>query len=255
MGLGALLRGGTGVFVDGYSVTSAQESDKEGYLPFRTLGNESWTETNSKIATYKRPEKPIEIYEYEACPFCRKVREAVTILDLDVMFYPTPRGAPHHREKVEKIGGKQRYPFMVDPNNDISMYESNDIVEYLFKEYGSGEVPLAFKLGPITAITLSLCSLTRIGRGFNYRQAKYPEKPLVFWGYELSPFSKFVREALVELELPFCQITCARGSDKRKKLYDQYGAFQAPYLEDPNTGVALFESDKILSYLEETYAV
>ena len=39
----------------------------------------------------------------------------------------------------------------------------------------------------------------RGGRGGSYRKAKYPEKPLVMWGYELSPFTKFVREVLVEL--------------------------------------------------------
>lgn len=85
----------------------------------------------------------------------------MSVLDLDVMFYPTPRGAPHHREKVEKLGGKQRYPFMVDPNKDISMYESEDIINYLFKEYGDGTIPLPLKLGPLTTLGLGLCSLIR----------------------------------------------------------------------------------------------
>lgn len=40
----------------------------------------------------KQPRKPIEIYEFEGCPFCRKVREAVNILDIDVVFYPCPQG-------------------------------------------------------------------------------------------------------------------------------------------------------------------
>lgn len=40
----------------------------------------------------QQPLKNIEIYEFEGCPFCRKVREAVNILDLDVVFYPCPRG-------------------------------------------------------------------------------------------------------------------------------------------------------------------
>ena len=34
------------------------------------------------------------------------------------------------------------------------------------------------------------------------------------------------------------------------------GAFvQVPYIEDPNTGTAMFESNKIIQYLNETYAV
>ena len=28
-----------------------------------------------------RPERLLELYDFEACPFCRKVREALTILD------------------------------------------------------------------------------------------------------------------------------------------------------------------------------
>lgn len=47
----------------------------------------------------KQPRKPIEIYEFEGCPFCRKVREAVNILDLDVVFYPCPQGEPEPTKK------------------------------------------------------------------------------------------------------------------------------------------------------------
>lgn len=36
------------------------------------------------------------------------------------------------------------------------MYESDDIISYLFKQYGDGEVPLALRLGTLTALTCSL---------------------------------------------------------------------------------------------------
>lgn len=45
-----------------------------------------------------------------------KVREAVSILDLDVMFYPCPAGGPTWRENVKQKGGKASFPYMVDPN-------------------------------------------------------------------------------------------------------------------------------------------
>mgnify|MGYP001827768238 CR=1 FL=1 len=32
-----------------------------------------------------RPELPLELYEFEACPYGRKVREALTMLDLEAM--------------------------------------------------------------------------------------------------------------------------------------------------------------------------
>ena len=31
-----------------------------------------------------RPQVRLKLYEFEACPFCRKVREALCALDLDV---------------------------------------------------------------------------------------------------------------------------------------------------------------------------
>ena len=46
---------------------------------------------------------------------------------------------------------------MIDPNNaGVAMYESDDIINYLYKTYGSAEVPLALRLGPLTALTASL---------------------------------------------------------------------------------------------------
>jgi hypothetical protein len=41
------------------------------------------------------------------------------------------------------------------------MYESDDIIQYLFNEYGDGEVPLTLRLGPVTAITAGLGLLGR----------------------------------------------------------------------------------------------
>ncbi|XP_031097295.1 uncharacterized protein LOC116001546 isoform X2 [Ipomoea triloba] len=48
---------------------------------------------------------------------------------------------------------------------------------------------------------------------------------------------------------------CARGSPKRQSLYQRVGHFQVPYLEDPNTGVQMFESAEIVEYLRATYAL
>ncbi len=50
-----------------------------------------------------------------------QVREAVSILDLDVMFYPCPAGGPTWREKVKQKGGKASFPYMVDPNTGLCL--------------------------------------------------------------------------------------------------------------------------------------
>ncbi len=81
------------------------------------------------------------------------------------------------------------------------------------------------------------------------------KKPLVYWGYEASPFCRLVKETLNELELPHLQKSCARGSAKRKELKATAGGkFLVPFLEDPNTGVKMFESAEIIEYLRATYA-
>ena len=36
-------------------------------------------------------------------------------------------------------------------------------------------------------------------------------------------------------------------------MVKETGRFQVPYLKDPNTGVALFESAEIVKYLDEVY--
>ena len=48
---------------------------------------------------------------------------------------------------------------------------------------------------------------------------------------------------------------CPRGSTKRDELLEKTGRFQVPFLEDPNTGVEMFESASMVTYLEETYAL
>lgn len=115
-----------------------------------------------KIETFNRPKEPIEIYEFETCPFCQKVREAVSTLDLEVLCYPTPRNGPNYREYVKEKGGKSQFPYMYDPNTNTSMYESDEIIKYLFNTYGDGEIPLSLKLGLITSLSASLGQLSRL---------------------------------------------------------------------------------------------
>ena len=87
----------------------------------------------------KRPEKLLELYEFEACPFCRKVREGLTAYDLDALVYPCPRGS-RYRDVVVARGGKAMFPFLVDPNTGKEMYESSEILRYLADTYGKGSV-------------------------------------------------------------------------------------------------------------------
>ncbi|KAK3124122.1 hypothetical protein QOZ80_8AG0640710 [Eleusine coracana subsp. coracana] len=252
--LGIPFRLGTGVFVLGYSpsVVSPDEIPSDQYA--LEIGAFKVKES-SNIDKCPRPEKPIEIYEFEGCPFCRKVREMVSVLDLDVLFYPCPQNGPTFRPKVLEMGGKKQFPYMVDPNTGVSMYESDEIIKYLADKYGDGTVPLMLSLGLLTTITAGLSTIGRLGKGNSYIASKVPPQPIEIWAYEGSPFCKLVRETLVELELPHLLHSCARGSPRRQEFFEKNGTFQVPYIEDPNTGVKMFESAEIIEYLKTTYSL
>lgn len=201
-----------------------------------------------------RPEKPLELYEFEGCPFCRKVREALSILDLDALVYPCPKGGARYRQELRRRGGKELFPYLADPNTGEEMYESGDIVSYLFQRYGDGPPPLLLRLGPLTDLNSILANTWRIGRGTFYRKARAPEYPLELYGYEASPDGRLVRERLCSLELPYRLHNIARGSRGREAFVQRSGKMMMPYLIDANTGAALFQSAEIAAYLEETYA-
>jgi glutathione S-transferase len=201
-----------------------------------------------------RPEQPLELYDFEACPYCRKVREALCILDLEVKVYPCPKGGPRYRPELEKRGGKAQFPYLVDPNTGKELYESDDIVRHLFATYGDGRVPFALAAGPLTDVSSALAGLFRPGLGAFYEASSPPEQPLELWSFEASPFCRIVREKLTALELPYLLHNVARGSPRRASFIERSGKMQVPYLLDPNTGAEMFESAEIVAYLEERYS-
>jgi len=201
----------------------------------------------------KRPERPLRLYDFEACPYCRKAREALTVLDLDVEIYPCPKGGQRYRPWVKANGGREQFPYLVDPNTDIALYESDEINRYLFETYGNGRVPLPLAAGPLTDLSSYAASAWRLGHGRSYRPAKAPVKLLELYSYEGSPFCRIARETLCELELPYLLHNVGRRSPKREAFAALAGKIQVPYLVDPNTGKAMFESADIVEYLHRTY--
>lgn len=208
---------------------------------------------NYSVPTGGRPEQPLELYEFESCPFCRKVREALSMLDLDVVVHPCPKGGKRYRTWVKEHGGQAQFPFLVDPNTQSEMYESDDIVQYLFERYGDGRVPLVLDLGPLTLASSALAGLPRMNAGGRARPSRAPEQPLELYGMEASPFCRLVREVLCELEIPYLLHNVPKGGQRRDALRERAGKLMVPWLSDPNTGKEMFESADIIAYLELTY--
>ncbi|MFQ5458533.1 MAG: glutathione S-transferase N-terminal domain-containing protein [Myxococcota bacterium] len=205
-------------------------------------------------APAKYPVQPLQLYEFEACPYCRKVREALTDLDLDAMVYPCPAGGKVYRSGVVKMGGRSSFPYLVDPNTGEAMYESDDINRYLYGTYGGRPVHPLLRLGPLTLLTSQLASLARPLSGRLARKSKKPEQPLELYSFEASPYCRIVRETLCELEIPYLLHNVGKGSPRRDAFIARSGKMQVPFLIDPNTGKELFESADIRSYLLETYS-
>ena len=77
----------------------------------------------------------IELYQFEECPYCSKVRQKLTELHIDWIARTAPKGSAQ-REKLVELGGKEQVPFLYDQKKGVKMYESDDIIAYLEKEYG-----------------------------------------------------------------------------------------------------------------------
>ncbi|XP_077249715.1 thioredoxin family protein [Tasmannia lanceolata] len=220
-------------------------------------GSKSLSSSLHNQVASEDPPLSLQLFEFEACPFCRRVREAMTELDLSSEVYPCPKGSLRHREMVKKIGGKEQFPFLVDPNAGISMYESGEIVKYLFQRYGQERKP-SFGLLESTLFTGWMPTILRAGRGLTlWERAKRepPSKKLELYSYENNPYARIVREALCELELPYILRNVGEGSSNSELLFKTSGSKEVPYLVDPNTGAKLGNYKEILPYLFQTYSI
>jgi glutathione S-transferase len=221
------------------------------------------------------PPQLLKLYDMEGSPYCRSVREALTALGLDAQICPCPRGGKRFREQAKRLGGKEQFPFLSDPNTTTMLYESGAIVDYLFRTYGDQATPPAYRIGRLRPVMGGLASAARGLRGMRARPAKRADKLLELWSFESSPYSRLVRERMTELELPYVLHNIGkeqfadmgpaamrvkpgpykpRAGGRREKLLAQLGRIQVPYLVDPNTGVQLYESAAIVDYLEYQYA-
>lgn len=262
------VRLGTSCFVLGWKIDSFfyDDSNDETKKYSLKLGPFNIRDSSSVLADAPRPANPLILYEYDASPYCKRVRETINLLDLTVEYRPCP-GARQSKFSQEMLGktGKQTIPYLVDPNTGISMFESDDQIQYLLDTYGPDKDSFDMKaLWPITfkefsIFTSTIAALLRDMPGSRRQANARPDNedmlPLELWGYEASPFVKPVREKLVSLALPHTMVSCSRGSANRDKLIERTGRFQVPFLVDPNTGLELFESPEICEYLDMVYTV
>jgi len=271
--LALALRLATGVFVLGWQIDTLnapspndENNDPRSNQYALCIGPLRIRDTSPILTTAPRPTQPLILYEYDSSPFCKRVREIMNLLDLTVEYRPCP-GARQSRfsDDLFERTGRRTVPYLIDPNTDVEMFESDDQIKYLLDTYGpSKDLYDSKALWPVTfkGFSIYTATLAAMVRGMpssqrqnNAREDNEDMKPLELWGYECSPFVKPVREKLGSLTLPHVLVSCSRGSVNRDRMVERTGRFQVPFLIDPNTGVELFESLEICDYLEACYTV
>lgn len=187
------------------------------------------------------PATPLILYEFEGCPYCRVAREAISETGVAVLVRPCPKGGRRFRPNVGELGGKTQFPYLVDPNADVAMYESADIARYLYRTYGKRPESLFLWLGPLNGVLSEFSVMLRLFGGTFVRRARAPAQPLEFVGAERSPSTRLVKELLSSMEIEY--LWRPRGSDGKS----------APRLFDPNTEARVTGSRAIRRYLVRTY--
>ncbi|KAA8982917.1 MULTISPECIES: glutathione S-transferase N-terminal domain-containing protein [Gammaproteobacteria] len=235
-----------------------------------------WRGTAIRAPDGDQPEQPLQLFDMEGCPHCRLVRETLTELDLDAVIYPCPKGGDRFRNRARELGGRERFPLLVDPEQGEVLYESRRIRRYLWERYGHGRVPGVSSRLPLDKGRVVMATASRLGRGLYAKPARRPERLLELYSFESSPYSREVRELLCELQLPYVIRNCGKSSGSefvlpavrdrlgleyqprsrnRMELLDRTGRVAVPYLVDPNQGTAMYESETILAHLRDHYQI
>ncbi|GAD52764.1 probable glutaredoxin [Halarchaeum acidiphilum MH1-52-1] len=84
----------------------------------------------------------LELYQSEGCPHCEKVRQKLSELGVSYVIH-NPRLPGGHGGDVTNgvthdelvAGGEDQIPYLVDTAREVTMYESDDIVDYLDEHY------------------------------------------------------------------------------------------------------------------------
>lgn len=81
--------------------------------------------------------RSLSLYEYDTCPFCRRVLHEIKRLELNIRLCNTQKD-PGAREALRAGGGRTMVPCLRIEQDDGQvqwMYESNDIIAWLRQRF------------------------------------------------------------------------------------------------------------------------
>jgi glutathione S-transferase len=82
----------------------------------------------------RRPDVALELWNYEASPYCRMVRERLGQLGIAYVSHNLARRSPK-RAAFKQRFGREQFPYLFDPNTNVGMFESEAILRYLNDTY------------------------------------------------------------------------------------------------------------------------
>ena len=70
----------------------------------------------TQVEHSRAPARPLELWSFEASPFCRIVREKLCTLELPYRLHNVGKGSAGREAFVER-SGRMQVPYLEDPNN------------------------------------------------------------------------------------------------------------------------------------------
>lgn len=73
----------------------------------------------------------LELYVMESCPYCKKVMSYLD--ENNVSYSKMDISNRENYDALLNLGGMEQVPFLNDTENNVKMYESDDIIKYVSK--------------------------------------------------------------------------------------------------------------------------
>lgn len=90
----------------------------------------------------------IKLYVKTGCPYCMATLAKVD--ELGVKINEQNISDPQILAELMEKGGKRQVPYMIDEDQNVSMYESGDIIDHLEMHYGKGNATESSNQGDIS---------------------------------------------------------------------------------------------------------
>lgn len=71
----------------------------------------------------------LDLYILETCPYCQNVMDYLKENGIDYNKHDVTK--PENYELLLELGGKGQVPFLIDKDNNVKLYESDEIIDYI----------------------------------------------------------------------------------------------------------------------------